>query len=792
MTIVSGMPPDGNIEPARDRVIQPDHRPRFRVQIDQSETEFTAHDLANGETVNQLRALCCSASYCIFHLGRILDLDDIRRQDLVRFLAAIQQARTLTGFLAGSGRQFQELSELAYDLLRDCQGVTPVQRGTQLAIEIIGLTALNEAGVRVSCGQIVQRLRELGIRDVRAPQLVTDAMAFREQRGGSHEQSVRFVLDIWADAPHASRLVIPNKWELRANEVCSLTDQDVFPCPIFLTRIFEDIERGVFFSELCWKRGPRWWRRLCPREQISNTRMIVELASVGLPVTSNNSAILVDYLTDFERENLEHLPTSRIANRFGWFNTDQEGKEVFLCGNQVIDCSQGGNLTTAEDGGQLIFHGEDDGDRQIAAGIRQGGSLQGWIEAVSPLQGFRRAMFALYAALASPVLPIVGADNFIVSFDGRTSLGKTTVLTVGASCWGYPILNGQDGESALFGWDCTRVFIERASAILTGLPLILDDTKVSRDHSDITKTIYQFASGAGRGRGSKLGVAATKSWKSVMLSSGEEPLTSFTPDGGSRARVLGLWGSPFPESQSAGQITVRLRETLEENYGFAGPALVQYLARNRQSWGAWRDRYRVLRHRFQQMAGNNAVAGRMADNFAVLELTAYLAHQAIEFPWPYQNTVELLWSEITADTDEANPGLAALRHIIAWSDSRMSDFEGDNDRALQPHGGWLGRWQSRGQDGVEYLAIYEHKLDEALHERNFSPAAIRRLWKDAGWLKTEDGKTTLRVRVRGRKTPVVALRWDAIHALMEGSEVCSSSSATTATTGNTQGPVGSC
>jgi hypothetical protein len=759
------------------------------VQLDQAETSFMANDLTESDHVDQLREACCNAELCVFHLERILELDNNRRHPLVRFLADIQQTRTRTGFIAGLGRQYGELFEAAYDLLRDCQGAIQVQRCTQLTIEIIGLTAPNEAGVRVCCGQVVQRLRDLGVRDIRASQLVNDAMAFRGQEGVPHDEGVRYVLGIWEDAPCSPEIMVPNEWGFDRDEIYSLTNQDVFQCPVIITRIFEDIERGVYFVELAWRRRTRWTHRLYPREQISNTRKIVELANDGLPVNSNNAAILVDYLADFERDNLMSLPTSRIANRFGWFDGESRGQEVFLCGNQLIGCPHGGNPTAA--GEQLAFHGEDEGDRQIAAGIRQAGTISGWIDAVSPLQDFPRAMFALYAALASPVLSIVGAPNVIVSFDGRTSLGKTTVLTVAASCWGYPILNGQDGESAIFGWDATRVFIERAAAILTGLPLILDDTKVARDRRDITTTVYQFANGAGRGRGSQRGLAATRSWRSVLLSSGEDPLTSFTPDGGSRARVLGLWGSPFPESQDAGQITVRLREALEENFGFAGPALVQHLANNRQHWDQWREWYRDARQRYLQLAGNNAVAGRMAAGFAVLELTAYLAHQGIGFPWEYQNTIHSLWGEITADTDEADPGLAALRYIIAWCDSRVNDFEDDTNQASQPHGGWLGRWRFRGRDGVECLAIYEHKLDEALDERRYSPAAVRKMWKDNNWLKTEHNKTTLRVVVQGRKSPVVAIRWDSLNAIMEGSETCSLSSGTSAPTGNLQGPAGS-
>ena len=48
-----------------------------------------------------------------------------------------------------------------------------------------------------------------------------------------------------------------------------------------------------------------------------------------------------------------------------------------------------------------------------------------------------------------------------------------------------------------------------------------------------------------RGRGSPQGVQRTTRAHGVLLSTGEAPATSFTNDGGTRARTLCLWGSPF-------------------------------------------------------------------------------------------------------------------------------------------------------------------------------------------------------------------------------------------------------
>ena len=92
------------------------------------------------------------------------------------------------------------------------------------------------------------------------------------------------------------------------------------------------------------------------------------------------------------------------------------------------------------------------------------GSLGEWVEAVSQVVEFPRVLIAVYAALTPPLLSILGCPNFIVDWCNPTSTGKTTVLRLGASCWGVP--DERAPASVLLTWDATRVFINRASSLL--------------------------------------------------------------------------------------------------------------------------------------------------------------------------------------------------------------------------------------------------------------------------------------------------------------------------------------
>ena len=80
--------------------------------------------------------------------------------------------------------------------------------------------------------------------------------------------------------------------------------------------------------------------------------------------------------------------------------------------------------------GQILFHGDDCGDEDIADGYHAKGSYDAWVDAVGNDTGYRRAFLALYVSLSAPLLSSVRAPNYVADWAFSTSTGKTTSLRV--------------------------------------------------------------------------------------------------------------------------------------------------------------------------------------------------------------------------------------------------------------------------------------------------------------------------------------------------------------------------
>jgi uncharacterized protein (DUF927 family) len=585
----------------------------------------------------------------------------------------------------------------------------------------------------------------------------------------------------YADAPVSDDAVVPPGWNISddgiSREAGGEENENKVICstPIVITGRLTTEDAGTEAIRLDWKRDNEWSSRIFDRVVLATARTVVELAAYGVAVSSNNASQIVQYISDYEAANINNLPRARVTNHLGWQGANDSSG--FLWGRTLIttDGTHAGvdmNEVAPHEwpAGAIAFRGNDEGDNQLADGFRQAGKFECWSKAVEPLVRFPRVMLAIYSSLTTPLLQILDSPNFVVDFCGPTSQGKTITLRAAASCWGCP--DEKSPSAAITTWDSTRVFIEGACSVQADLPLVVDDTKRAKTKDTIAQIIYDVTSGRSRGRGSLQGLRRSGTFRTVMLMNGEAPATSFTNDGGTRARVLTLWGSPFggTDSETANVVNA-LDRSLRRHYGHAGPQLVAYLLSNRDQWSSWRTEYRELCSSYERRAGNNSVANRMSAHFAAINMAARLAHEAMNLPWEYSDPVEPLWQELVTEATESDRAKAALCHVVSWANAHQAEFSGRQKKGpygdSAPNQGWAGRWDcDKKNKPWSYIGFLPHRLDQVLEQAGFEHEAIIRTWRDRGWLElTQEGEKTRgqkKARVDGQSAWLVAVKREAV------------------------------
>ena len=544
--------------------------------------------------------------------------------------------------------------------------------------------------------------------------------------------------------------------------------------PVLLTGRTYNPVTGDESLRLSWGwRREGWKHRIVERGALLDGKKLLLLANSGFPVADDSRQALVAYLNRLEAANRETLPTARVSAHLGWQGRPQAPETPFLVGRALVrpdGSTQAAAPLDAEHPDtwteqRIFFHALGEGEEQLVDAFTPAGTWAGWLAAVAPLQDYPRALLGLYASFCAPLLSVLGVSNFIVDFANPTSTGKSTILHVAGSVWGNP--DERTPCSVVHTWDATRVWTERVSQVINGLPLIMDDTKKAKNRQVVADLIYAITSGRGRGRGKPGGMAETAAWRTVMLSSGEQPATSYTQDGGTRMRSLEIRGAPFGASSAdLGLLIQELNRAVFAHYGHAGPRFMAYVMEHRDEWEDWAEQYRAWQEWY---ARNPPIpeASRLAEYAALVTVTEELVHQALGLPWEATNVVKGFWVELAAEAGNAVGERRALEDVISWAHSNERSFyERFGSTSPEPTR-LLGRWPR--EAGWEWLAFFPKALRDFLTEAGYHADSILGAWKEKGWLRGQqsgDGRTTCAIRIpTGELARMVVLTREAVDSV---------------------------
>lgn len=517
----------------------------------------------------------------------------------------------------------------------------------------------------------------------------------------------------------------PRGYRVTSRGVDQATGKDDQPwarftyAPLVVTASYEDPD-GEQSIELAWTDRGRTVSKVVARDIAKRGRELVKaLGSAGLPMIEGDARAVERWLAEFEAANPKAIPHETLARHLGW--------------------QPDGTFVASPDGG-IKLEVRYDEQRVPAQAFGAGGTAEGWREAVAELKPYTVPRIVIAAALAAPLLRPLALSSFTLDVSSRSTKGKTTALQCGCSVWANP----SEHASAISNWRGTAFAIEKRLNLVRGLPTFLDETMAVSDESIIDYLLYQLPMGQGKDRSG--GYAGALPWETILLSSGERSILSYTRNQGAAARTLCTTEAPFGDA--GGEAARRAHDGVFGNYGHAGPRFAELVRKGLAREGGQerlRQRHKDLAALF---AGDNAMTGRRAPMVAALALAEAMACETGILP--YAPLPAEVWAQTftTSSATDNQPEMAmdVVREYIAAHSFELYPGRGADDRP--PVRGWLGAMKMR--DGRTHVGILPERLRAILADAGYSLDAVLGTWISVGYLveAIDRGQPTYRVSVK--------------------------------------------
>jgi uncharacterized protein (DUF927 family) len=267
------------------------------------------------------------------------------------------------------------------------------------------------------------------------------------------------------------------------------------------------------------------------------------------------------------------------------------------------------------------------------------------------------------------------------------------------------------------------------------LPLVLDEKQVVGDKQNFIESIvYMLSLGKGRARGSKNGgLRPFSQWRTIVIATGEEPITNQGSKGGIETRVMEIYGRPIGDERTAQDIY----NWSKDQHGTAGPEFVKQLVQNLEEV---KEDYSLIKGYLEE---HNA--GKSMTHLAAIA-TVLLA-----------DFYSSMWI-FGLDKDMAFDQMQALGEYIVGKLQDSASID-DGTRAYDYFWGWLSEnyryfkndeKQSYGFFKTGVVCVLPHVFDKYMKEGGFNGTRVLRDWSEAGYIEVDERKGEGKKRFKKR------------------------------------------
>lgn len=446
-----------------------------------------------------------------------------------------------------------------------------------------------------------------------------------------------------------------------------------------------NIDSGTEKLKIAYRKGQQWRSTIVDKRVLASNSAILQLADFGIAVNSENSRLLVRYITDIEAMNYEKIPELNSVGRLGWISGYDFSPYVE----------------------NLVFDGETS-FKHFFESVKTSGSYDTWLEVAATVRNSDSipARVMLAAAFASVLVEPCGALPFFVHLWGNTEGGKTVALMLAASVWANPRI----GEY-IHSFNSTGVAQELSAVFTNSLPLILDELQIVQEKKDFDKTIYQLSEGVGRQRGAKTGgLQKTGTWNNCILTSGEMPLSGTASGGGAVNRIIDVeYTSKIFEDP------VYVAETVKKNYGFAGKKFIECISNDDVM-----DEIRAKQKQYMKLLQQSESTDKQSMAASIILTADFFAERFI-FHDGYALTIDDIKPFLATKTDvsQSKRAYEYIMDVVTMNANHFIPTQNENVEI----------W---GAIDTEYVYVISSKFKSLMIEAGFNPVAV------LSWLKTNN------------------------------------------------------
>ena len=326
--------------------------------------------------------------------------------------------------------------------------------------------------------------------------------------------------------------------------------------PIIIAGKTFSVEEKTYKVILSYMNSSGKWKTLPATSAtvIANKSKIIDLAELGLPVTSSNATHLVDFLDAFNAQNEKICNMTYTVPRCGWYRFNDT--DFFI--DPRREC-----IMTDDDKKVNV---RVDSQSQFANSLKQRGSIKVWKRAYELAKKSPVARIILAASIASILLKILGERNFLLYIHAPTRAGKTTALYLGASAIG--------NDKMIRSFDATKNGLAGAAADVNDYAFLVDEKQVAdnRLKEAFDNLVYALANGIGR---TKLNKDSTlrklADWRTIVIMTGETQLLADNVTGGANTRLLSI---AAPKEILSPDDCKTIRDIIKDHHGLAFPLVI--------------------------------------------------------------------------------------------------------------------------------------------------------------------------------------------------------------------------